>query len=79
LSRTIMTSGTTLVALIAMLVLGGDVIRGFVFAITWGIIVGTYSSVYVAKNIVLMLVVKRDWSKPTDAGPSGTKFGDANV
>ena len=79
LSRTIMTSGTTLVALIAMLVLGGDVIRGFVFAITWGIIVGTYSSVYVAKNIVLMLGVKRDWSKPTDAGPSGTKFGDANV
>jgi preprotein translocase subunit SecF len=79
LSRTIMTSGTTLVALIAMLILGGDVIRGFVFAITWGIVVGTYSSVYVAKNIVLMLGVKRDWSKPTDAGPSGTQFGGANV
>ncbi len=42
----------------------GDVIRGFVFAIFWGVIVGTYSSVYVAKNIVLMLGVKRDWSKP---------------
>ena len=79
LSRTIMTAGTTLVALIAMLILGGDVIRGFVFAITWGIVVGTYSSVYVAKNIVLMLGVKRDWSKPTDAGPSGTQFGGANV
>jgi len=64
LSRTIMTSGTTLIALIALLVLGGDVIRGFVFAITWGVIVGTYSSVYVAKNIVLLLGVKRDWSKP---------------
>lgn len=64
LSRTVMTSGTTLVALIALLVLGGDVIRGFVFAITWGVIVGTYSSVFVAKNIVLMLGVKRDWSKP---------------
>ena len=38
-----MTSGTTLIALIALLVLGGDVIRGFVFAIAWGIIVGTYS------------------------------------
>ncbi|MFT6537513.1 MAG: preprotein translocase SecF subunit, partial [Loktanella salsilacus] len=37
LSRTMMTSGTTLLALIALLVLGGDVIRGFVFAITWGI------------------------------------------
>ncbi|WOI54855.1 protein translocase subunit SecF [Palleronia sp. LCG004] len=64
LSRTIMTSGTTLIALVALLVLGGDVIRGFVFAITWGIVVGTYSSVFVAKNVVLFLGVKRDWSKP---------------
>ncbi|MGR3570376.1 protein translocase subunit SecF [Brevirhabdus sp.] len=64
LSRTLMTSGTTLIALFALLALGGDVIRGFVFAITWGVIVGTYSSVFVAKNIVLFLGVKRDWSKP---------------
>jgi preprotein translocase SecF subunit len=64
LSRTLMTSGTTLIALIALLVLGGDVIRGFVFAITWGIIVGTYSSIYIAKNVVLMLGTKRDWTKP---------------
>jgi preprotein translocase subunit SecF len=64
LSRTVMTSGTTLIALLALLIFGGDVIRGFVFAIFWGVIVGTYSSVYVAKNIVLMLGVKRDWSKP---------------
>ena len=63
LSRTMMTSGTTLLALLALLFLGGDVIRGFVFAITWGIVVGTYSSIYIAKNIVLMLGVKRDWSK----------------
>lgn len=70
LSRTIMTSGTTLLALVALLVLGGDVIRGFVFAISWGIIVGTYSSIYVAKNIVLMLGVKRDWTK-TGNKPNG--------
>jgi preprotein translocase SecF subunit len=70
LSRTMMTSGTTLLALIALLVLGGDVIRGFVFAITWGIIVGTYSSIYIAKNIVLMLGVKRDWS-PKDPRAGG--------
>ncbi len=70
LSRTIMTSGTTLLALIALLVLGGDVIRGFVFAISWGIVVGTYSSIYIAKNIVLMLGVKRDWSKK-DPAPNG--------
>ncbi|MDF1873426.1 protein translocase subunit SecF [Vannielia sp.] len=73
LARTVMTSGTTLIALIALLVLGGDVIRGFVFAITWGVVVGTYSSVYVAKNVVLMLGTKRDWSKPSD-GPAGTQF-----
>ncbi len=64
LSRTVMTSVTTLLALIALLVLGGDVIRGFVFAMTWGVIVGTYSSVFVATNILLYLGVKRDWSKP---------------
>ncbi|SEM81552.1 protein translocase subunit secF [Loktanella fryxellensis] len=63
LSRTIMTAGTTLLALTALLIFGGDVIRGFVFAMTWGVIVGTYSSVYIAKNVVLMLGVKRDWSK----------------
>ena len=77
LSRTLMTSGTTLIALIALLVLGGDVIRGFVFAITWGIIVGTYSSVYVAKNIVLWLGVKRDWSKPTDT--TGNQFANIDA
>ncbi len=76
LSRTLMTSGTTLISLIALLIFGGDVIRGFVFAITFGVIIGTYSSIYVAKNIVLMLGVKRDWSKPTDEapGPKGTQI-----
>ncbi len=77
LSRTVMTSGTTLIALIALLILGGDVIRNFVFAITWGVVIGTYSSVFVAKNVVLMLGVKRDWSKP-DAG-AGTQFGKVDA
>ena len=67
LSRTIMTSGTTLIALIALLVLGGDVIRGFVFAMTLGVIVGTWSSVFVASNILAMLGVKRDWDKKDPA------------
>lgn len=73
LSRTIMTSGTTLIALGALLIFGGDVIRGFAFAIFVGVILGTYSSVYVAKNIVLFLGVKRDWGPKAD-GPSGTQF-----
>jgi preprotein translocase subunit SecF len=75
LSRTVLTSGTTLIALIALLILGGDVIRGFVFAITWGIVVGTYSSVYVAKNVVLYLGVNRNPPKDPTAG---TRFADAD-
>lgn len=74
LARTVMTSGTTLLALVSLLVLGGDVIRGFVFAMTWGVIVGTYSSVFVASNILLWLGIKRDWSKP-DAD-RGDRFAD---
>ena len=76
LSRTLMTSGTTLIALLALIVLGGDVIRGFVFAIFWGVVVGTYSSVYVAKNIVLMLGLDRDPKKPSDAG---TQFANIDA
>ena len=64
LSRTFMTSVTTLLALIALFVLGGDVIRGFVFAMIWGVIVGTYSSIFVASAILLYFGVKRDWTKP---------------
>jgi preprotein translocase subunit SecF len=64
MSRTFMTSFTTLLALISLFVLGGDVIRGFVFAMIWGVIVGTYSSIFVASAILLYLGVKRDWSKP---------------
>lgn len=63
LSRTLMTSGTTLLALIAMLVFGGDVIRGFVFAITLGVVLGTYSSVYVAKNLLLYIGLDRSGGK----------------
>jgi len=68
LSRTVMTAMTTALALVVMLVLGGDVVRGFVFAMLWGVLVGTYSTVYMAKSVVLWLGVKRDWSKGGD-GP----------
>jgi preprotein translocase subunit SecF len=77
MSRTVMTSGTTLLALIALLVLGGDVIRGFVFAMTFGIVIGTYSSVFVASAFLLKLGVKRDWSKPD--GEAGTQFADVDA
>lgn len=77
LSRTVMTSVTTLLALISLYILGGDVIRGFVFAMIWGVIVGTYSSVFVASAILLYLGVKRDWSKP-DAN-AGNQFGNVDA
>ncbi|WP_111735092.1 protein translocase subunit SecD [Roseovarius amoyensis] len=77
LSRTTMTSVTTLLALVALYFLGGDVIRGFVFAMIWGVIVGTYSSVFVASTMLLWLGVKRDWSK-TNAS-AGTQFGDIDA
>ena len=64
MSRTVMTSVTTLLALISLFVLGGDVIRGFVFAMIWGVVVGTYSSIFIASAILLWTGVKRDWTKP---------------
>jgi preprotein translocase subunit SecF len=76
LSRTIMTSGTTLMALAAMLIWGGDVIRGFSLAIFIGVILGTYSSVYVAKNIVLLIGLDRS-EKPK--GGKGTPSEYANI
>ncbi|MEO0359400.1 MAG: protein translocase subunit SecF, partial [Pseudomonadota bacterium] len=77
LSRTFMTSVTTLLALIALFVLGGDVIRGFVFAMIWGVIIGTYSSIFVASAILLFLGVKRDWSKPDNT--EGNQFANIDA
>ena len=65
LSRTVMTSVTTLLALGALYLIGGDVLRGFTFAMIWGIVIGTYSSIFVASPFLLATGVKRDWSKQT--------------
>ena len=67
LSRTLMTSITTLIALGALLIFGGDVIRGFSLAIFLGVLLGTYSSVYVAKNLVLFIGLDRT-DKPKNSG-----------
>lgn len=67
LSRTTMTSLTTLIALIALYTFGGEVIRGFTFAMIWGIVVGTYSSIFVASPILMFSGVKRDWSRDSEA------------
>jgi len=55
LSRTLMTSLTTLLALLALFIFGGNVISSFVIALIWGVIIGTYSSLYVASPILLIL------------------------
>jgi preprotein translocase SecF subunit len=62
LSRTVMTSVTTMLALLSLYILGGEVIRGFTFAMIWGVIVGTYSSIFIASPLLMLLGVKRDWS-----------------
>jgi len=59
LSRTILTSVTTLLALLALYILGGPGLRGFSFAMIWGVIVGTYSSIFVASPMLLLLNLKR--------------------
>jgi len=59
LSRTLMTSITTMLALIALWVFGGEVIRGFVNALIFGIIIGTYSSIFVAAPVLMIVHKKR--------------------
>ena len=55
LSRTILTSVSTLTALAALYIFGGEVIRGFTFTMIWGVIVGTYSSIFIAAPILIWL------------------------
>ncbi|MBV1915184.1 MAG: protein translocase subunit SecF [Pseudomonadales bacterium] len=69
LSRTIITSLTTLLVLVTLLLLGGELIRGFAIALSIGVIVGTYSSIYVASNILLALgITSEDLALPVKEG-----------
>jgi preprotein translocase SecF subunit len=77
LSRTIMTATTTLLSLTCLFIFGGDVIRGFVFAMLFGVVIGTYSTLYVAKNIVLVLGLDRS-DKPKKTG-KGADHEFANI
>ncbi len=60
LSRTLATSMTTLLVLLALLFLGGELIRNFALALTIGVAVGTYSSIYVVTGVLLMMNISRD-------------------
>ena len=69
LSRTTITAGTTLLVVIAMLIAGGDSIRGFATALCLGISIGTYSSIYIGTTVLLMLkVTKEDLIVPPKEG-----------
>jgi preprotein translocase subunit SecF len=68
LSRTLMTSVTTLIALFSLFIFGGAVIHGFTAAMIWGIFVGTYSSVFIASPVLVWLDLPRN----TDQDSHGT-------
>lgn len=74
LSRTIITSLTTLLVLLALFLLGGESIRSFAVALIIGVIVGTYSSIYVASNAVLSLGLTREDMLPVEK--EGTELDD---
>ncbi len=58
LSRTVMTSVTTLLALVALYVFGGPVIQGFTAAMIWGVVIGTYSSIFIASPVLLIFKLR---------------------
>jgi len=75
LARTLMTSLTTLLALFALYFFGGEVIKGFTLALIWGVIIGTYSTVYIATPILLQLDLRAIGAKAeakggADKGPA---------
>jgi preprotein translocase subunit SecF len=70
LPRTLLTSVTTLLALIALYIFGGEVLKGFTLAMIWGVIVATYSSIFSAASLLAILGVNRD---AIQIQPSGGK------
>ncbi|HEX2843556.1 protein translocase subunit SecF [Hyphomicrobium sp.] len=72
LSRTILTGVTTIAVLLALFFLGGDVIQNFTFAMLFGVLIGTYSSIFISAPLIDYLGIKRDWSdEPAKAGAGG--------
>jgi len=63
LPRTLLTSVTTLIALTALYIFGGEVISGFTFAMLWGVLVGTYSSIFIASPVLILLGTNREGAK----------------
>ena len=74
LARTLITSLTTLLVLLALYFLGGELIRGFALALIIGVIIGTYSSIYIVANMLIMFAINQeDMAIPE---PEGAEFDD---
>lgn len=71
LNRTMVTSITTVLVLVALLVVGGELIKGFATALLFGVVIGTYSSIYVASSIALSLGISREDLMPTEVEKEG--------
>jgi len=67
LGRTIITSLTTLLVLFSLYLMGGELIKNFALALIFGVIVGTYSSIYIASNALIMMGLTKDHLKVEDA------------
>ena len=71
LNRTMVTSITTALVLVALLVMGGELIKGFAIALLFGVVIGTYSSIYVASSIALSLGISREDLMPPEIEKEG--------
>ena len=71
LSRTVVTSVTTLLALLSLFFFGGEVIRGFSIALIWGVLIGTYSSIALAVPFLLYIRPQRGGEDETGGVPDG--------
>ncbi len=70
LSRTVMTSVTTLLALVVLYLFGGEVIAGFTLAMIWGVLIGTYSSIFIAAPVLIYTNVRRDIGPDEEEKPA---------
>ena len=75
LSRTILTVGTVFLAVLSLLVFGGEVLRGFSIAMMWGVVVGTYSSLFIAAPMLYYIRPKRGSSAKDEPEPAAPKAG----
>jgi preprotein translocase subunit SecF len=77
LSRTVLTASTVFLAVLALHLFGTEAIHGFTFAMLFGILIGTWSSVFIASPFLLLFGVKRDWSSGAADAKAKATAGNA--